>query len=344
MDERPSQSQFSSCLLTFRLHRWAARTSPGCRAACSLCGVSCWSCFYLPTATSPEEHPEPGPQDREAAFQPILAEHQPCVGLPGTKCDIWKVESCILVEAASLPCCWVSDNSTSCCNSSSHLWNGHDPRLRAMEARRRDGGRERLRHSRKFFSSPSSSLSCDGYSRELLCHEGQQGLVIEGLCAEGWAGPWTQTLAHPTPELLGEPVKQASSFTYLPGAGSLGSPISFLRRGKWRSLQRGSAPPAPREPAANHVSDSVPYAFMKIRGDPLLQGDPISGYPKISFVAEIPRCQVTRAHLHECYLHSIVYYHKPVLPNIWMKWPNFRPSLIKELIFFFPVHLIIFWK
>ena len=90
----------------FPISQMGHSTAPGCVAACSpLGGVSCWSCFYLPTATSPEEHSKPGPRDQEAAFQPIPAEHQPCAGLTGTKCEIWKLESCILVEAASLPCC-----------------------------------------------------------------------------------------------------------------------------------------------------------------------------------------------------------------------------------------------
>lgn len=90
----------------FPISQMGHSTAPGCVAACSpLGGVSCWSCFYLPTTTSPEEHSKPGPRDREAAFQPIPAEHQPCAGLTGTKCEIWKLESCILVEAASLPCC-----------------------------------------------------------------------------------------------------------------------------------------------------------------------------------------------------------------------------------------------
>ena len=51
-------------------------TSPGCGTALTpLCDVSCWLYFYiyLPTTTSPEEHCEPGPWDRQWGMVTISA-------------------------------------------------------------------------------------------------------------------------------------------------------------------------------------------------------------------------------------------------------------------------------
>lgn len=100
------------------------------------------------------------------------------------------------------------------------------------------------------------------------------------------------------PSIWGNCHTQKGSFTYILGTGSVQSPLSFLRKGKWESLERGNGPLVPWEPATAHqVSVPLPYTFAKIRGDPLLQADLISRCPKISYEVEISGCQVTQSPL-----------------------------------------------